>query len=139
MKSQMRLIKIIGIVSASLIIMVYISKNVFLSNTPKLNPQFITSVKNLPGNIYLALSNIYKNSIARGQKINPVAKKKLDQKAIDAIAKTIPLKSVATGVYAGEDKLNQVGVIQIDEKSSWEIVREKQADGTIQTIIRLKK
>lgn len=142
--------KIIFVVIVALFAVTLLSKNIFIVNTPRLNPSFISFIKNFPRMIVSLPKKIYdsisqQNNLASNPAVNKQSKttakglRKLDQKTVDALVSKIPLQQVAQGVYAGEDRVNGVRVIQMDEKSQWTLTKEQQPDGTIITVIKLKK
>ena len=77
----------------SLFLAGFLSKEVFVSNSPKVNQKFIANLRNLPKNIFLALQN--KPSSFSNNQANPVKVNLQD-------LKNISFKEVSKGVYAGE-------------------------------------
>ncbi len=63
---MIKIIKIVIIISASFILVFLFSKSIFLANTPRINPQFVASIRNLPVNIASAINQIGFSKISQG-------------------------------------------------------------------------
>jgi len=103
-----------------------VSPQVFLANTPRINPLFIASIKNLPTNIagtpdriVAYIGNIITN---KNNQTNP--------SSTVIIPASVALKEVTSGVYAGEDAATKKTYIRIDKTNP----NLKQKEYTIQGI-----
>lgn len=93
-----------------------ISKTIFLSNSPRLNPAFFIALRNAPFTLIDTTRNFLasldqKQSVSNSQK---TAFQKLEQLPVTALNK------VGTGVYAQGDTANKVIYIKITKDAEWE-------------------
>lgn len=122
-----RKIKIIGALTVSLLFVMFISKFIFIDNTPKVSVNFLANLKNAPLLVWESLSSLGKSSSMKKE----IALKKLRDLPDSS------LNTIAQGVYAKEDATNNVVYIRVTKDVVWE-EREITLDGKL-TKIRFPK
>jgi len=123
----MRKVKIIGALIVSLLFVMFISKIVFVDNTPKVSVNFLANLRNAPLLVWESLSSLGKTSSMKKE----IALKKLRDLPDSS------LNTIAQGVYAKEDTTNKVVYIRVTKDAQWE-ERQIMLDGK-PTTIRIPK
>lgn len=110
-------IKVVIILIFSFIVTKAISNNIFLANSPRLNQQFLLSLKNLPLTLvsstrnFIASLNQKQTSITDTQKTTLQRFKQLP---------TTGLNQLSKGVYAEIDSQEKIVYIRVTGDAEWE-------------------
>jgi len=121
---QKNRILIVLIIIVSFLTASFLNKNVFLANSPKLNPFFIPNTLASIKNTFFKTTNFFASIFMPAKKTQPinfvnqnVAKfqpiEKLDKEILEALE--APLKKVSKGTYAGEKNGIKIIEIRTDE------------------------
>lgn len=113
-------LKIIFILGLSFIASLIINKTVFLSNTPRLNPQFARSIKNLPNTSRNFIAQL--NPFFTPKSVNNTSSQKFFSELPKVtVPKGIDFKPVTKGVYAAEDKKTNTKYLKIEKGKRVEV------------------
>ena len=114
-------IKILLVVLVSFFMVKTAAPQIFLANTPKINPSFIARLKNAPTELAQLPANLFPE-IAN---LNPFSKKENDMFAnVKSVTPppNIIFKQATKGVYAGEDPKTGQKYIKIEAGTKYRIV-----------------
>jgi hypothetical protein len=113
-------LKIIFILVLSFVVSFIINKTVFLSNTPRINPKFARSIKNLPTTSKAFFAQL--NQFFTPKNINNTNSEKFFSELPKVnVPKSINYKLVSKGVYAAEDKKSNIKYLKIEKGTQIEV------------------
>lgn len=98
----------------SLIISGFLTNNVFIANSPTINKSFLTNLKYLPSDLF---NNTQRFLASIFNPIDPQTKKKLDEFNKLPVS---ALNTIGKGVYAKEDRENNIVYIKVTKDAEWE-------------------
>jgi hypothetical protein len=115
----------------SFILTTILTKTVFYAGTPRINRVFITSIINLPLKLFQSTNNfiasLKTNNTANQVNNQPLNKNtatnNTNQKSLVQSIELIPLSAmtqVSNGVYAKEDKTNNIYYFKFTKNAEWE-------------------
>lgn len=138
-----RLIKIGGIIVVSVFVTGAVSSSVFFRGTPKINPTFVTKMKNMPSTL-AKLPLIIKYSLFGPKTTNtPVVanSNKAAQEVFNNVPKVAPptglvFVPVAKGVSAAEDTVTKKKYITISNGVQY-VVEETMINGKMYKVLHL--
>lgn len=113
-------LKIVVILFVAFIASTIINKTVFLSNTPRLNPKFARSIKNLPNTskAFIAQLNLF---FTPKNFNNTNSEKFFSELPKVTVPKGIDFTPVTKGVHAAEDKKNNTKYMRIEKGKQIEV------------------
>ncbi len=107
-------VKIVLTIAMALILSSGLSNTIFLASTPRINKPSLAKLKNLPGTLVNNSANFLASLFNPRDKI---IKEKIGQFS------TLPVSSmqrIGTGVYAQEDKKDNVVYIRVTKDAQWD-------------------
>ncbi len=103
-------IKILIVVLVSFVVVKTVSPQIFLADSSKINPEFITKLQNAPGKMIAGIIGLF-------NKNNDFANVKIVTPPDDAV-----FKSISKGVSAAEDPTTGQTLIQVQAGTKYRIV-----------------
>jgi hypothetical protein len=118
-------ILIITTILVAFILTSYVKTNMFIADSPRINPMFISQLINSPKTLAKSIDNGL-ISMSYGKNTANINGKETTLP---------PLKNIAKGVRAGENKQDRVLVIEITEDIPAEINEVKMPDGRVLKVV----
>ena len=139
-------IKILVIIATAALFIRWLVPQVFLANSPRINPLFLAKLKGAPSYI-ASLSTNFLNSLSKKEKTAPPVKvlavsKDEAEKAMNSLQKVTPppnalFKVITTKVSAAETgKKNEI-ILKIDKGAKYSVSKLVLPDGREMKIIRI--
>ena len=103
-------IKILLVILVSFLVVKTGTSQLFLADSPRINTEFISSLKNAPGNLIAGITGLFNRN-----------KDFADVKSVTP-PENVVFKSISKGVYAGEDPTTGKSYLKVEAGTKYRIV-----------------